>query len=556
MKIGLYLAYAPFPKDYSLKKEGLGRYLAVMTKGFVENGHKVVLACPKWSKDILTELFDEYNIDFNSLEVVTTQSVPLFLKLYYMSSLSGMKKVSTIKKQIDKASFFVFESIYNLLLSIKKVSLFIILFLISILFGIIILPIALLLGILLVLLKLILFVPKKILKIKKLDNIKIKSILLKIYNSLFMDSSKKKIKELLTKSKILEKMRIREADEIIKKIQMMKKPADVWYCPNSFWTEFNNIKNVTVTCVPDIVTEIFPVSFSSVSNVSDVTNNIIKTINNGKYFITYCNFVKKSVLENKLGIDSSRVRAILMFVNETLPDINVQRTYKNFHNANTFYARQILQYIPCQNSINPYYFVGERWFSMADIKYIFYSSQIRFSKNILNLISAYEYLLRREMITCKLFLTGNYDQSIEIKQYIINKGLENDVLCFYNVPNQQLAALYACAELVVNPTLYEGGFPFTFSEGMSVGTPSIMSKIPQVTEFTDGWDIDDCIFDPYNYLDIADKILYGLNNRDLLVKKQMPLYKMHSERTKNGQAIREYIEAFEYFIELDKKESE
>ena len=551
MKIGLYLAYAPFPKNYSLKKEGLGRYLAIMVKGFVENNHKITIACPKWSYNTILELFKEYNIDFNNLELITTQNMPLLLKLYY--SLGKKKQEqSKFKIKLYKASYVFIEKIFSLLLQIRNLGSFIFLLFIGLAAILISLPFLLAAGILHLIFKIILYIPKKIFKINRIKTLSIKSIINKVYNLSIMAPIKKLLQQNFSQEKIIKKLRETESGELIKRINMMKEPTDIWYCHNSFWPEFNKIKGVTVLCMPDIVTEEFPIAFSSIKNIVNSTNDITESVENGKYFITYCNYIKETVLENKFCIDSSRIKSILMFVNETLPYINVQETYKKFVNANLFYARQILQTTPSYNSINPFYFIGERPFSMLDIKYIFYSSQVRPSKNILNLVLAYEYLLRKEIIDCKLFITGNYDHSLELKQFIEEKGLENDVICFYNVTNQQLSALYACAELVVNPTLYEGGFPFTFSEGLSVGTPSIMSNIPQVVEFTDGWGIEDCLFDPYNYRDIAEKILYGLNNRELLVEKQMPLYRMHSNRSKNGQAIEEYIQAFKYFIELEK----
>ena len=162
-------------------------------------------------------------------------------------------------------------------------------------------------------------------------------------------------------------------------------------------------------------------------------------------------------------------------------------------------------------------------------------------------MKAYEHILRERNIPLKLILTCNLNNDKELLNYIEQKRLQYDVLSFNSVTAQQLAALYMCARLVVNPTLYEGGFPFTFGEGMSVKTPSVMSSIPQVTEVMQGYGLEDYLFDPYDYLDMSAKIEKGLKNRDELIAKEQVLYDQLKNRTWKD-VCREYVQAFEYFI--------
>ena len=66
-----------------------------------------------------------------------------------------------------------------------------------------------------------------------------------------------------------------------------------------------------------------------------------------------------------------------------------------------------------------------------------------------------------------------------------------------------MAAFSHLAVLAVNPTLFEGGFPFTFSEAYSVVTPSIISKIPVVEDVvTDTYLQKRMLFNPYNLDDM------------------------------------------------------
>ena len=90
---------------------------------------------------------------------------------------------------------------------------------------------------------------------------------------------------------------------------------------------------------------------------------------------------------------------------------------------------------------------------------------------------------------------------------------------------------------------------------MSVGTPSLMSRIPQVTEYFAPAGLDDCLFDPYDWMDLAKKIEYWLPRIDELYQRELPLYERLSQRTTDIVA-QEYVKAFEYFIALDAKKTE
>lgn len=101
----------------------------------------------------------------------------------------------------------------------------------------------------------------------------------------------------------------------------------------------------------------------------------------------------------------------------------------------------------------------------------------------------------------------------------------------------------------MNPSLYEGGFPFTLGEGMSVGTPSLMARSPFDIDVLEGSNLLDITFDPYDWKDLADKIEYWLPRRDELYDKQLAFYKEMEKRTPDVVA-RDYLEKFEYFIDL------
>ena len=262
------------------------------------------------------------------------------------------------------------------------------------------------------------------------------------------------------------------------------------------------------------------------------------TLQHGTRFITYGNFIRTELLLKGYRKKPEYVVAIKHANNDLMPyiqidaSINIQNhTDKNYTEA---YAKS---------------FLGE----YAEVRYIFYSSQSRPNKNILNMVKAFEYLLRKRFQPIKLFLTASLEMYKPVGEYIKEHHLERDVISFYNVPAKKLAALYYCAELVVNPTLYEGGFPFTFGEGMSVGTPSVMSDIPQTRDVLEPAGLEDIMFDPYDWKDMADKIEYALAHKEELYEKELPLYQELAKRTPKVEA-QEYVEAFRYFIEQEAAE--
>ena len=66
-------------------------------------------------------------------------------------------------------------------------------------------------------------------------------------------------------------------------------------------------------------------------------------------------------------------------------------------------------------------------------------------------------------------------------------------------------------------------------------------------------DMSDYLFDPYDYMDMADKIEKGLQNRVELLEKERNIYSKLSGRTWED-VCKEYIQAFQYFINRSKNE--
>jgi glycosyltransferase involved in cell wall biosynthesis len=106
------------------------------------------------------------------------------------------------------------------------------------------------------------------------------------------------------------------------------------------------------------------------------------------------------------------------------------------------------------------------------------------------------------------------------------------VLCLHGLTARELAACYRLAELAVNPSLSEGGCPFTLTEALSVGTPVVMGRIAVTEEvITDPALQDVMLFDPYDWKDMAARIEWALQNREALLTRQLKFYAKLSQRT-------------------------
>ena len=519
MKIGIYLGYGP---QVNMRKEGLGRTLADNIQGFLDNDHSITVACPKWFEKSFKELMTDRNIPAEKIAYLTTShGTPPLWKLYLW--LTGKHRRHRLKAMLQGLMSSLSIWVGERLSKSKTFSSFALWILFFVLCGLVLLIPALIVGVLLA----IVYVLRRLIG-KLADK--------------FGD-----VKRLLLPPDYFEKMFQNMLDsaneELVGTINSTPEKQDVWYVPTLFWPQVSQIRNAPIVLnAPDLVSEEFPIGFSAVDSAVNGVTNCRKTLTGCEYFITYCDYLRRSLIVNEFGKPANHCIAIPHPRADLYKYIRLDermgqrfRTEKDFSDE---YARAQL------DSLVP---------GLRDVRYIFYCSQVRPSKNILNLVKAYEYLVRKRFNNVKLVLTCKASADKQLEAYIKDHRLGSDIIFCYNVSSAKLAALYYCAELVVNPTLYEGGFPFTFGEGMSVGTPSVMSRIPQVQDVLEPAGLDEVMFDPYDWRDMADKIEYWLAHKEELYQKELPLYEELAKRTPEVVA-KEYAEAFQTFIEMDRAE--
>ena len=553
---GIFLAYGPL---VDLRFEGLGRHLAAFLRAAQENqDFHLTIACPKWMVKNLKELCVQENIDSKSFTLVTPPGTPVLLNALFglrhgpnflfrrarslASRLVARRAGAPVAQPISAPSTDVVLSDVNWMARIRHWWVFILLSLGLLPF---VLTGAIITAILGVALFPIFFIVVSVKQARqRIHHLPLGRRIVYIQNRIPIIL--KKIPG-ITRLRALISGCYRSvlATEIVMVAECANSVQNVsaWYCPAAFWPESSRIRAPRLICVPDIVTGEFPAGFALVTGEGfyESVCAIEKTVKTSHHFMTYSEAVKWGTLVARYHVKPEAVRivrhapyALDQWIQITgLPDpVAASRKYCEATLLTAIHQSQ-----------NAGYVAG---FQNGAFKFIFYASQFRPNKNVLNLLRAYEYLLRRRHVQHKLILTGNPQDMQDINAYIQQHQLQNDVLCLHGLSAKELAACYHLADLAVNPSLSEGGCPFTFTEALSVDTPVVMARIPVTLEvLTDpALEASGTFFDPYEWKEMAACIEAGLRNRENLLAVQMPVYKKLAERSWRD-VVDEYVAALD-----------
>jgi|GEM_PF-6347568 len=184
--------------------------------------------------------------------------------------------------------------------------------------------------------------------------------------------------------------------------------------------------------------------------------------------------------------------------------------------------------------------VSDNWANRDALLY--FPTQNRPYKNILRTLLAID-ALRAQGRNVVLMLTGDLNASPEILQLIADRDLYGHVLCLPRMSAVLHAAMYALADLAIAPSLFEGGFPFLFSEGMSVGTPIVMADIPVTRDVLPSSLWPATLFDPRDITSITTAIKRGIDQSADLVAIQKPFFDAQVAARDWGDVAQEYLDA-------------
>lgn len=532
---GIFIA---FPPTVDMRAQGLGRYLAMFLKGAEALPDvRFTIVCPSWSKEMLRELFESEQVPAHAFDLVSPDGKPYALRLYeivkrysaqrkrqgWLLRFTGLVKEvgSTWVKHLIRRAIQVHDVVSAAVFLPQLLLAF---------------PIAMV------------SVPFLVVGFCfQWISLLARALVRRFWTSRLIEK-RHLISQVFSSPQnqdwvvdLFDIMQSHEIGRMLRKINGLSK-VKAWYCPTAFWPEFHNIEKPRLLCVPDVVLADFPVGFSQIGGdrFLGTINNVESAIAGGTHFATYSESIKWRTLVDRYSIAADNISVIPHAPNLLNQYIDV-KGFSDSEMTSRRLASSLLRGA-LQRTKNSIYTSD---FKNGEVKFLFYASQIRPNKNFLTLFRAYEYLLRKKFVGYKLFITGNPAQIPEVFNFINQNGLENDIISLHEISVPELAACYKLAALAVNPTLSEGGCPFTFTEALSVGTPVVMSRISVAEEvLTDPLLREITFFDPYDWKDCANRIEWAITHRADLLAVQRKTYAQLSQRSWTD-VVKEHVRVLE-----------
>ncbi len=509
---GIFTAYGP---GTEFRYEGLGRYLATFVRhGTADPEIRFLIACPSWSRQGLSDLLRDAGIDPKRYEFVGPERRPLLLSLYEAlgrlrtgrprGAVRSLGRIATLLADHfawAARTLGVTRNPITFFLSANYVAALGLLSLGFVAVGLIVQLVRLALG----------RWGTQVASIAKQGIDRGAGILRRILR-ISADQS--------LRSWLFQFMHRNEVDAIMEQIDQRSEVV-AWYCPTAMWPAIARTGVPSLICVPDVVLVEFPAAFATSGGepMAEMYKGILATLEQGRNFVTYSDRTKWEMLVDRFGVDPDRITVIPHAPNR-LDQLIAVTGFDDPAAASGAYCRTLVE-SALQKTAGAY----PRDFHGTDFRFLFYASQLRPSKNVLQLLRAYRYLLKERYFGRKLVLTGDPSTYPVIAEFVQSHGLQNDVLFVPGLSDAQLAAFYKLADLAVNPSMSEGGMPFTFTEAVSVGTPVVMSDIPVTREVLAGDELQDLmLFDPYDWQSMARRIEEALAEPDTLYRKQRSFY--------------------------------
>jgi glycosyltransferase involved in cell wall biosynthesis len=128
-------------------------------------------------------------------------------------------------------------------------------------------------------------------------------------------------------------------------------------------------------------------------------------------------------------------------------------------------------------------------------------------------------LVRDTFPDVKLLMVGCGNKEAEIKQCIEKLRLDHNIILTGNIPNHELPAYFAAADIFVLPSLSEG-FPLVVMEALSCGTITVVSDLPVYRSMKTEENFLTLV-EKNNPVSLANAILGLLKDKELLQKKRM-----------------------------------
>ncbi len=522
---GIFLAYGP---TVDLRKEGLGRLLGAFLKAAATKENvRFVIACPGWLRSNFLAFCEGEGIPTKTFDVVVTEGLPLIVRLYLRILARQRRRPAKSRMFRLRAWIRRFGSerrrrVERRFVAARTVLPWIAMAIYALAIGLVVLP--------LLLLGWFIWAGGRIVR----ESFRVLSGFIGPAVDRMFGMVREPGEDDL-EVRLYRLMEETETQRMVRKVDTLSH-VGAWLSPTAFWPEFNSIAAPGLLCVPDVLLAEFPVGFSHEPELLGNLENVERSIRGARSFVTYSSRVKWNTLVERYSVPPGAVDVVLHASWDLSPWINV-RGFSDSALATKSYCEALLQQALGRTGVDRY----TKRLNSGSLEFLFYPSQFRPNKNVLVLLEAYEFLVRERFIHHKLILTGDPKRYPPILNFVREHGLTREVLFLHGLTTSELAACYHLADLAINPSLSEGGCPFTFTEALSVDTPVLMARIPVTEEVL----VDPALqkmmlFDPYDHNDISCRIEWGLNNREVLLSAQRETYAKLNYRTWSD-VVDEYV---------------
>lgn len=310
--------------------------------------------------------------------------------------------------------------------------------------------------------------------------------------------------------------------------------VDVWFITHPGSVHALRLKAPAVVAVPDLVYTDFPTCFDT-HWARQTDERVRRVVARARSVISYSEHVARRHVERHLGVPREAVHVMphapfdaARALREDSADAGRTDHQRAVRIVERFLEERRARAVS-DAGLDAYL----RGFPFGEVPYLFVTSQVRPTKNYLNLFRAFEVLLRTRYRNVKLVMTGDLTSfdGQALQRHVDSRRLHLDILSVPAMPERVHAAFLHLAAVTVVPTLFEGGFPFPFSESLSVETPVLMSDIPVARAVVPGALAPLMLFDPTDVHAMVERIDWALSNRQSLLNAERPFFAQLSTRT-------------------------
>jgi len=302
--------------------------------------------------------------------------------------------------------------------------------------------------------------------------------------------------------------------------------------------------------IPDVVFLEFPELFEANTGVMPLMRQIRKVADRADAVVAVSEHVRRKHLIEFLGVPPSTARAV-PHAPMTLDSCLMKFTKTDFVPSRQV-LRDMLASAVCTLIDSSEYGnkIGEslewlaaiRRIDVAKSHLLYYPTQYRPYKNIEGVIEALASLPRPQRGPVVLLLTADVRNQSTVFDVIRKHSLWDRVLPLPRLSQSLHALSLAASDLSITASRFEGGFPFVFSESVSVGTPVVMADTAITRSMAPPNLRPRMLFDTNRVSEIARVVGKALADKTLYREQSRVLFSMKQQRSW-GDVLREFVTA-------------